>query len=210
MRGILISVEGPDGAGKTTQITLLKEYLAKKGYDSIITREPGGTKISEKIRSLILDRENMEMGRETEMLLYAAARAQLVHEVIKPALEQGKAVICDRYVDSSAVYQGIARGLGIETVYAVNQYAIQGILPDLTIHLDLNAEDGIRRKKDQAELDRMELETMEFHKKVADGYRQLAKRAPERMKTIDATLSIEEIQERIIECVDNMLSVNNF
>ena len=130
--------------------------------------------------------------------------------MIKPALEQGKAVICDRYVDSSAVYQGIARGLGIETVYAVNQYAIQGILPDLTIHLDLNAEDGIRRKKDQAELDRMELETMEFHKKVADGYRQLAKRAPERMKTIDATLSIEEIQERIIECVENMLSVNNF
>ena len=193
MRGILISVEGPDGAGKTTQITLLKK--------------PGGTNISEKIRSLILDRENMEMGRETEMLLYAAARAQLVHEVIKPALEQGKAVICDRYVDSSAVYQGIARGLGIETVYEVNQYAIQGILPDLTIHLDLNAEDGIRRKKDQAELDRMELETMEFHKKVADGYRQLAKRAPERMKTIDATLPIEEIQERIIQFVENMLSL---
>ncbi|HIS61402.1 MAG TPA: dTMP kinase [Candidatus Scybalomonas excrementigallinarum] len=207
MRGILISVEGPDGAGKTTQITLLKKYLEKKGYDSIVTREPGGTNISEKIRSLILDRENIEMGRETEMLLYAAARAQLVHEVIKPALEQGKAVICDRYVDSSAVYQGIARGLGIETVYEVNQYAIQGILPDLTIHLDLNAEDGIRRKKDQAELDRMELETMEFHKKVADGYRQLAKRAPERMKTIDATLPIEEIQERIIQFVENMLSL---
>ena len=127
--------------------------------------------------------------------------------MIKPALEQGKAVICDRYVDSSAVYQGIARGLGIETVYEVNQYAIQGILPDLTIHLDLNAEDGIRRKKDQAELDRMELETMEFHKKVADGYRQLAKRAPERMKTIDATLPIEEIQERIIQFVENMLSL---
>ncbi|HCO29698.1 MAG TPA: dTMP kinase [Lachnospiraceae bacterium] len=207
MRGILISVEGPDGAGKTTQITLLKKYLEKKGYDSIVTREPGGTNISEKIRSLILDRENIEMGRETEMLLYAAARAQLVHEVIKPALEQGKAVICDRYVDSSAVYQGIARGLGIETVYEVNQYAIQGILPDLTIHLDLNAEDGIRRKKDQAELDRMELETMEFHKKVADGYRQLVKRAPERMKTIDATLPIEEIQERIIQFVENMLSL---
>ncbi len=207
MRGILISVEGPDGAGKTTQITLLKKYLEKKGYDSIVTREPGGTNISEKIRSLILDRKNIEMGRETEMLLYAAARAQLVHEVIKPALEQGKAVICDRYVDSSAVYQGIARGLGIETVYEVNQYAIQGILPDLTIHLDLNAEDGIRRKKDQAELDRMELETMEFHKKVADGYRQLVKRAPERMKTIDATLPIEEIQERIIQFVENMLSL---
>ena len=205
MKGILISVEGPDGAGKTTQIGLLRDYLAKKGYDSIVTREPGGTKISEKIRSLILDKENIEMGRETEMLLYAAARAQLVHEVIKPALEEGKAVICDRYVDSSAVYQGIARGLGIDTVYTVNGYAIQGIVPDLTIHLDLEAEEGIKRKKNQAELDRMELETIDFHKKVAEGYRELARRAPERIKTIDATLSVEEIQKQMIAFVEKLI-----
>ena len=205
MKGILISVEGPDGAGKTTQITLLREYLKEKGYDSIVTREPGGTKISEKIRALILDRENMEMGKETEMLLYAAARAQLVHEVIKPALEQGKAVICDRYVDSSAVYQGIARGLGIDTVYEVNGYAIQGILPDLTIHLDLDAEQGIKRKKKQTELDRMELETMDFHKKVAEGYRELAKRDPKRIKTIDAAASIEEIQMQVRAFVENLI-----
>lgn len=205
MRGILISIEGPDGAGKSTQIALLKEYLEQKGYESVLTREPGGTKISEKIRNLILDRENMEMGREAEMMLYAAARAQLVHEVIKPALEMGKAVICDRYIDSSAVYQGIAREIGIETVYQINECAIQGIWPDLTIHLDLNAEEGIKRKKNQAELDRMELETMEFHKNVVQGYRTLAKRDPKRIKTIDATLSIEEIHDQIKEYLEKIL-----
>lgn len=205
MRGILISIEGPDGAGKSTQIALLKEYLEQKGYESVLTREPGGTKISEKIRNLILDRENMEMGREAEMMLYAAARAQLVHEVIKPALEIGKAVICDRYIDSSAVYQGIAREIGIETVYQINECAIQGIWPDLTIHLDLDAEEGIKRKKNQAQLDRMELETMEFHKNVVQGYRTLAKRDPKRIKTIDATLSIEEIHDQIKEYLEKIL-----
>ena len=137
------------------------------------------------------------MGAVTEMLLYSAARAQLVHEVIRPALEEGKVIICDRYVDSSAVYQGIARNLGVDTVYEVNEYAIQGIWPDLTIHLDLEAEEGIRRKKNQTELDRMELETMDFHKKVCEGYRTLAKRNPDRIKTINAMLSVEEIHEAI-------------
>ena len=199
MKGILISIEGPDGAGKTTQISLLKQYLEQKGFACILTREPGGTKISEKIRHLILDKENSKMGAVTEMLLYSAARAQLVHEVIRPALEEGKVIICDRYVDSSAVYQGIARNLGVDTVYEVNEYAIQGIWPDLTIHLDLEAEEGIRRKKHQAELDRMELETMDFHKKVCEGYRILAKRDPKRIMTIDAMLSVEDIHERIKE-----------
>ena len=147
----------------------------------------------------------MEMGREAEMMLYAAARAQLVHEVIKPALEIGKAVICDRYIDSSAVYQGIAREIGIETVYQINECAIQGIWPDLTIHLDLDAEEGIKRKKNQAQLDRMELETMEFHKNVVQGYRTLAKRDPKRIKTIDATLSIEEIHDQIKEYLEKIL-----
>ena len=197
MQGILISIEGPDGAGKTTQISLLKQYLEQKGFACILTREPGGTKISEKIRHLILDKENSKMGAVTEMLLYSAARAQLVHEVIRPALEEGKVIICDRYVDSSAVYQGIARNLGVDTVYEVNEYAIQGIWPDLTIHLDLEAEEGIRRKKNQTELDRMELETMDFHKKVCEGYHTLAKRNPDRIKTINAMLSVEEIHEAI-------------
>lgn len=206
MQGIFISMEGPDGSGKSTQIELLKQYLEKEGYDEIIiTREPGGTVISEAVRGIILNKEYREMGYMTEALLYAAARAQLVSEVIKPALEAGKAVISDRFVDSSAVYQGMARGLGVEEVYRINSYAIQGIMPDLTIHMDLPAMVGISRKKQQAELDRMELETIEFHEKVAEGYRTLAALDPERIKTIDATMSIMDINREIISYVSKVL-----
>ncbi len=207
MQGIFISMEGPDGSGKSTQIELLKSYLESKGYDEIIiTREPGGTVISEAIRGIILNKDYSEMGYMTEALLYASARAQLVSEVIKPALEAGKAVISDRFVDSSAVYQGMARGLGVDVAYQINSYAIQGIMPQLTIHMDLPAKVGISRKKEQAELDRMELETLEFHEKVAEGYRTLAKLAPERIRTIDATMSIEDIHEKIVSYVEDILS----
>ena len=152
MRGIFITIEGPDGAGKTTQRELLKEYLEKKGYDVLITRDPGGNPISEAIREVILNKEFTEMGYMTELLLYASARAQLVKENIKPALEAGQAVIADRFVDSSAVYQGIGRGLGVDTVYKVNEFALQGIMPDMTFLMDLNAQEGIARKKNQAEI----------------------------------------------------------
>lgn len=205
MQGIFISIEGPDGAGKTTQINFLKAYLETKGYDIIITREPGGTRISEAIREVILDPDNNEMGYMTELLLYSSARAQLVKEVIKPALESGKAVISDRFVDSSAVYQGIARGLGIDTVYKINEFALQGIMPQITIHLDLAASEGIARKRNQAELDRMERESIEFHNKVAAGYRTLATMAPERIVTFDATLPKEEIHKLIIEKLEGRL-----
>ena len=141
----------------------------------------------------------------TEALLYASARAQLVSQVIKPALEAGKAVISDRFVDSSAVYQGMARGLGVEEVYNINSYAIQGIMPQLTIHMDLPAKIGISRKKNQAELDRMELETIEFHEKVAEGYRELAKRSPDRIKSIDATQDIQTIHEIIVKYIEELL-----
>ncbi len=186
-------MEGPDGSGKSTQIALLKEYLETEGYDVIITREPGGTVISEAIREVILNKDFTEMSPVTEMLLYASARAQLIAELVGPALEEGKAVISDRFVDSSLVYQGMARGLGVEMVYEVNKQAIGKYMPDVTFLLDLPAEVGISRKKDQKELDRMELESLEFHKKVAQGYRDMAARFPERIKTIDATLPIEEI-----------------
>ncbi len=205
MAGIFISMEGPDGAGKTTQIELLKAYLEKKGYEILITREPGGTKISEAIRSIILDRSNLEMDYMTEALLYASARAQLVAEVIKPAISAGKAVISDRFVDSSAVYQGMARGLGVENIYKINEFAIQDMMPQITIHLDLPASVGIMRKKNQAELDRMELEKAEFHEKVAEGYRQLAKMSPERIYTIDATLPVEEIHKLILAKLEELL-----
>lgn len=206
MRGIFISVEGPDGAGKSTQIERLKEYLAQKGYEVLITREPGGTVISEAVRELLLDPKHKEMKPETELLLYAAARAQLVGEVIGPAIEAGKAVISDRFVDSSVVYQGIARELGVETVYEVNRPAIGEYMPDVTFLLDLPAEVGIARKKDQAELDRMEQESLDFHRKVAEGYRTLAKRDPERIKTIDATLPVDTICDMIKDKVQALLS----
>lgn len=205
MKGIFISMEGPDGAGKTTQIELLKELLHKKGYDVLITRDPGGNRVSEAIREVILNKEFTEMGYMTELLLYASARAQLVKENIKPALEAGKAVIADRFVDSSAVYQGIGRGLGVDTVYKVNEFALQGIMPDMTFLMDLDAEAGIARKKNQAELDRMEQESLDFHKKVVEGYRSLANLAPERIIKIDASLPKEDIHAIIVAYVEKWL-----
>ncbi len=208
MKGIFISMEGPDGSGKTTQITLLQKHLEQCGYDEVvITREPGGTAISEAVRGIILNRAYAEMDDHTEAMLYAAARAQLVAEVIKPALESGKAVISDRFVDSSVVYQGMARGLGVQNIYDLNAFALQGVMPDLTIHLDLQAEVGLSRAKNRAELDRMEAESLAFHKKVAQGYRELAKLAPDRIYTIDAARSIEDIHALIIQKVDAILNV---
>jgi len=195
-------MEGPDGSGKTTQIELLKKYLEDKGYDIVIAREPGGTAIGEVIREVILNPAHKEMSYMTELLLYASARAQLVNQVIAPALLEGKAVICDRFVESSAVYQGIGRGLGVDTVYEVNNYALGNVKPMLTIFMDLDAEQGIKRKKNQAELDRMEQEDMSFHERVVEGYRQLATLYPERIVTIDAMLPIEDIHDRIVAEVE--------
>ena len=206
-KGIFITMEGPDGAGKSTQIDLLKKYLEDKGYNILLTRDPGGNDISEAIRGIILNKDFTEMGYMTELLLYASARAQLVKENIKPALEAGTAVIADRFVDSSAVYQGIGRGLGIDTVYKVNEFALQGIMPDMTILMDLDAEVGLARKKNQAELDRMENEKMEFHQKVVDGYRMLADMHPERIVKIDATLPIDEIHGIIVGYVEKKLNL---
>jgi len=205
MKGIFITMEGPDGAGKSTQIDMLRSYLNDRGYDVLITRDPGGNEISEAIRQIILNKDFTEMGYMTELLLYASARAQLVKENIKPALEAGKAVIADRFVDSSAVYQGIGRDLGIETVYKVNEFALQGIMPDMTFLMDLDAETGIARKKNQAELDRMENETLEFHRKVVEGYRLLAENNRDRIVKIDATLPISEIHDIIIRHVEKNL-----
>jgi len=195
-------MEGPDGSGKTTQIELLKKYLEDKGYDIVITREPGGTAISEAIRAIILNKDYQEMSHMTELLLYASARSQLVNQVIKPALAEGKAVICDRFVESSAVYQGIGRGLGVSTVYEVNNYALGEVKPKLTIFMDLDAEEGIKRKENQTELDRMEMEDLSFHKRVVEGYRQLAQLYPERIFQVDATLPIEQIHSMIVEEVE--------
>ena len=201
-------MEGPDGSGKTTQINLLKEYLEEAGYECLITREPGGTVIGEEVRQLILNPEHKEMSPVTEMLLYAASRAQLVHEVIGPALEEGKIVISDRFVDSSIVYQGIARKLGISTVSAVNAPGIGIYRPDGIFFIDLSEAEGLRRKKEQKNLDRMEQEGIDFHHMVSEGYRKVLSGRPEVMK-IDGGRSIDTIQKKIRNHVDELLKKKN-
>ena len=208
MKGLFIVMEGPDGSGKTTQINLLKEYLEEAGYECLITREPGGTVIGEEVRKLILNPEHKEMSPVTEMLLYAASRAQLVHEVIGPALEEGKIVISDRFVDSSIVYQGIARKLGISTVSAVNAPGIGIYRPDGIFFIDLSEAEGLRRKKEQKNLDRMEQEGIDFHHMVSEGYRKVLSGRPEVMK-IDGGRSIDTIQKKIRNHVDELLKKKN-
>lgn len=208
MKGVFIVMEGPDGSGKTTQINLLKEYLEEAGYECLITREPGGTVIGEEIRQLILNPEHKEMSPVTEMLLYAASRAQLVHEVIGPALEEGKIVISDRFVDSSIVYQGIARKLGISTVSAVNAPGIGIYRPDGIFFIDLSEAERLRRKKEQKNLDRMEQEGIDFHHMVSEGYRKVLSGRPEVMK-IDGGRSIDTIQKKIRNHVDELLKKKN-
>jgi len=208
MKGLFIVMEGPDGSGKTTQINLLKEYLEEAGYECLITREPGGTVIGEEVRQLILNPEHKEMSPVTEMFLYAASRAQLVHEVIGPALEEGKIVISDRFVDSSIVYQGIARKLGISTVSAVNAPGIGIYRPDGIFFIDLSEAEGLRRKKEQKNLDRMEQEGIDFHHMVSEGYRKVLSGRPEVMK-IDGGRSIDTIQKKIRNHVDELLKKKN-
>lgn len=205
MKGLFISIEGADGSGKSTQIEKLEDYLIEKNYDFVLTREPGGTIISESIRDIILNKDYMEMSDMTEALLYAASRAQHVEQYIKPLLREGKIVICDRFVDSSVVYQGYSRGLGIDNIEKINSYATMGLEPDITILLDIHAEEGLRRKKHQRELDRLELQKFEFHKKVSEGYRKLADLHPNRIKKIDASKSVEEIHEEVIKAIEHII-----
>ena len=208
MKGLFIVMEGPDGSGKTTQINLLEQYLKEAGYECLITREPGGTVIGEEVRELILNPEYKEMSPVTEMLLYAASRAQLVHEVIGPALEAGRIVISDRFVDSSIVYQGIARNLGISTVAAVNAPGIGIYRPDGIFFIDLSEAEGIRRKKNQKKLDRMEQESIDFHHLVSEGYRKVLAERPEVIK-IDGGKDIDVIQKKIRNHVDELLNKKN-
>ena len=208
MKGLFIVMEGPDGSGKTTQINLLEQYLKEAGYECLITREPGGTVIGEEVRELILNPEYKEMSPVTEMLLYAASRAQLVHEVIGPALEAGRIVISDRFVDSSIVYQGIARNLGISTVAAVNAPGIGIYRPDGIFFIDLSEAEGIRRKKNQKKLDRMEQESIDFHHLVSEGYRKVLAERPEVIK-IDGGKDIDVIQKKIRNHMDELLKKKN-
>ena len=192
-KGIFVSFEGLDGSGKSTQISFLREYLESRGIDTAFFREPGGTEIGEKLRVIILDKDNAEMTDNTEALLYSASRTQLVNEKIKPALEAGITVICDRYVDSSIAYQAYGRGLG-DFVRDINRAAIENCMPDLTFFIDLKPGEGRKRiQKTGAGFDRLESENNDFHTKVYEGYMAIAKSEPERFIVIDGMRGREEI-----------------
>ena len=203
MRGLFITLEGGDGAGKSTQIRNIERFFNEKGLVVVHTREPGGTDISEKLRGILLDRSNTEMTDVTEMLIYAAARAQHVRERVIPALERGEVVICDRFVDSSIAYQAYGRGLG-DMVAEVNSYAITGIMPDITFWLDVDPDTGRTRAAKAGEPDRLEREALDFHYRVYEGYKKIAESDPDRVKRIDASDTVENMSIRINEYLEDL------
>lgn len=192
-RGLFITVEGIDGCGKSTQARLIAAALEAAGHDVLSLREPGGVKISEQIRAILLDPANAEMGDACELLLYEAARAQLVHQVIRPALAAGKTVVCDRFYDSTTAYQAFADGLDRNMVSQANELAVDGCRPDLTLVFDLPVEDALRRRSGREAEDRLELKGLEFQERVAAGFRAVAADEPDRVKLIDAGESIAEV-----------------
>jgi dTMP kinase len=205
---MFISFEGLDGSGKTTQITLLAERLTALQFGVVFLREPGGTAISERIRDILLDKKHLGMNETTELFLFSAARAQVVNEVIKPALAGQQVVIADRYVDSTTAYQGYGRGLSMEAVRAINQAATQGVMPRLTFMIDLDLDELVRRKKQTgADADRMELSGRAFYEKVRRGYLAMAEAEPARFKVIDGRQSVEAIREEIWAAIMPLISI---
>lgn len=210
MKGLFITIEGNDGSGKSTVITSLKEQLAKLNVEVCYTREPGGSYVAEKIREVILDNDNIAMDDKTEALLYAASRRQHLKETVFPALEAGKLVICDRFIDSSLTYQGIARGLGVDEVYNMNMFATEGFMPHLTIYLLVDPKIGLERKSHQKELDRLEHEKLEFHQKVYNGYLMLADRFKDRVKIVNGDVTIEEECKEVNDIILNFIKERGF
>ncbi|MEI4771538.1 dTMP kinase [Psychrobacillus sp. FJAT-51614] len=208
-KGYFISSEGPEGAGKTTVMNLLGNKLIEEGYDVVMTREPGGIMISEKIRNIILDNKHTMMDSRTEALLYAAARRQHLVEKVQPALEEGKIVICDRFIDSSLAYQGYARGIGVEEILAINKFAIGSTMPDKTILFDIEPSVGLARinAHDDREKNRLDVESLAFHQKVREGYLSLVDKYPERIERVDASLSLEEVLKKVYKVIKRELEV---
>ncbi|MGC3792150.1 dTMP kinase [Priestia aryabhattai] len=195
MSGTFITFEGPEGAGKTTIIHMVQQKLIQDGYNIVLTREPGGIRIAEQIREIILNPSNTEMDARTEALLYAAARRQHLVEKVIPELNKGNIVLCDRFIDSSLAYQGNARGIGVEDIFAINQFAIEQTMPQATLYFDIEPEVGLERinKGRKDEINRLDLESLDFHYKVRDGYLSLLSQFPERISRIDANQSIEKV-----------------
>lgn len=207
MSGIFITFEGGEGSGKTTIAAMIKEHLTKEGYQVTLTREPGGVEIAEKIRDIIHNVDYTNMDCKTEALLYAASRRQHLVEKVIPALESGHIVICDRYLDSSMVYQGIARGIGVDEVYQMNLFATENILPKRTIFFDILPEDGLKRvyaNKDR-EVNRLDLENIDFHRKVYNGYLFLCDKFPDRIVKIDASLTIDQVFSQVLSKIKEIL-----
>ena len=203
MKGLFISLEGGDGAGKSTQIKRIEKFFKEKGLVVVHTREPGGTPIGEKLRDILLDSGNPEMEDVTEMLIFAAQRAQNVREFIIPAIERGEVVICDRFVDSSIAYQAYGRELG-DMVEIVNGYATAGLLPDITFWLDIDPEAGKERASKSGELDRLETAQMDMHYRVREGYKKITEKHPDRVKRIDASKSVKEVSEDITAYLEEL------
>lgn len=208
MRPIVITLEGGEGSGKSTILDMIREFLEGHAIDFMVTREPGGVPISEKIRNIILDVNHTEMDARTEALLYAAARRQHLVEKVLPALDQGKVVIFDRFVDSSLVYQGYCRGIGVEEVYQLNLFATEGFTPDVTLYLDVDPEIGLKRvNSGDREVNRLDLENMDFHEKVREGYLILAEKNPNRYHMIDANKSLESVYKQVLNVLKATLKL---
>ncbi len=209
MSGFFVTFEGPEGSGKTTQIRRLAAFLEAQGYQVVMTREPGGTLIGDQIRQILLAHGNEAMKTRTEVLLFQASRAQHVAELIQPALDQGKIVLCDRFADSTLAYQGFGRGESLEDLRRLIAYATNGLKPHLTLLLDVDVEEGLRRRQPLLqEWNRLDAEALAFHQKVREGYLQLAQAEPERWVVVDAEKPIEAVEAAIREIVQARLKAN--
>lgn len=209
---MFITFEGPEGSGKTTQIVRLVEWLREQRVDVLSTREPGGTAIGDRIRAILLDPASVEMRPEAEVLLFSAARAQHVAQIVRPHLEQGGVVICDRYADSTLAYQGYGRGLDLATLRTITRFATGGLVPDLTVYLDIDVETGLRRKRKDADGDashwnRMEAETLAYHRRVREGYLRMAAEEPQRWLVVDAGESAEDVHQVVRSRVAALLGM---
>lgn len=201
-KGLFITFEGPDGSGKSTQIQKLAHYLEENDISYVLTREPGGTRISDLIRGILLNPEHQEMKNNTEVLLYAASRAQHIEEKIKPALAAGKIVLCDRFVDASIAYQGYGLGIDLEMIQQINQFAIQNIMPNRTYLFDISPEEGRKRMMNRlgeqvTNLDRIEQKTIDYHVRVRKGFEEIANQEPHRITRVDGSKSIDTIAKQI-------------
>jgi len=205
VKAMFITFEGPEGSGKSTVLSAVQKKLKDKSIDVMATREPGGIRISEQIRNVILDVHNTEMDARTEALLYAASRRQHLMEKIWPALEQGKVVLCDRFIDSSLAYQGYGRKLGTDKIMEINEFAIESRMPDLTIFIDLPPSVGLDRVFDNhRNVDRLDLESLDFHERVYVGYKELIKKYPDRIKVVDGNRSIDDVVDDVLSLIDTL------